>query len=275
MTKFKFIITIFLACWLVACATSTGNTDSLNGLRDLTGSKPRAPKKDELSAMRAQALQDIALSTGAQSGLAARSKDLNATLDKNANSLSRIFNFHAIMLHNNVLPPVLSEGRSELNLADCSTIRLADRVYKIEKQACFVTAPPNWRDYLYMNYARPERPSNSLLPQNERERCIWDEYVTKGWNNGIKQANSIFRENLARLKRDYNGMVLYRQLLAENLVSPPYVARTSLGITGTGSEMHINDQVLRITALPELQKTPKRWIPAVSPNYDRTCDPGE
>lgn len=272
MTKFKFIITIFMTAWLVACTTPTGNTDSLTGLKDLTGSKPKAPKKDELSTMRIQALQDIALSTGAQSGLAARSKEINAVLDSNANSLSRIFNFHALMLPHNVLPPVLSEGRSELNLADCSTIRLADRVYKIIKQACFVTAPPNWREYLYMNYAKPERPSNSLLPQNERESCIWDEAVTRGWNNGVKQANSIFRENLARLKRDYNGMLLYRQLLAENLVSPPYVAKTSLGITGTGSEMHINDQVLRITALPELQKTPKRWLPAVSPSYERACD---
>lgn len=265
MMKIKLLI-FFLSCFsLVACIDTTSNTDSLEGLRNLTAPPQKAPNENDTGSLRMQALQDIALSTSAQSALAYRSKQINSVLCKNASTLSRIFNFHALILDHNVMPPVLSRGDGLLNLSDCTTIRLADRMYKIEKQACFVTAPPNWREYLYMNFSTPEKPNHSLLPKNRQEQEVWQEYIEKGWNNGIKQADSIFADNLARLKRDYNGMVLYRTLLAQNIVSPPYVAKTNLGITGNDSEMRINDQVLRITALPEFQRSPKQWRAAVDP----------
>ena len=77
----------------------------------------------------------------------------------------------------------------------------------------------------------------------------------------------IFTDNLARLKRDYAGMVLYKKLLAQHMVSAPFVARTELGVTGGGSDMRINDQVLRITALPSLQSNSRKWkaIPVAHP----------
>ncbi len=37
------------------------------------------------------------------------------------------------------------------------------------------------------------------------------------------------------------------------MISPPFVARTELGITGDGDDMRVNDQVLRIVELPKLQ----------------------
>lgn len=265
MMKIKLLLFALMSLSLIACMNTTSNTDSLAGLKNLTAPAQKAPDENATGSIRMQALQDIALSTSAQSALAYRSKQINAVLDQNANTLNRIFNFHALLLDHNVMPPVLSRGDGLLNISDCSTIRLADRMYKIEKQACFVTAPPNWRDYLYMNFSKPEKPNHSLLPKNRQEQEIWQEYVEKGWNNGIKQANSIFADNLARLKRDYNGMVLYRTLLAQNIVSRPYVAKTNLGITGDDSEMRINDQVLRITALPEFKRSPKQWQAAVDP----------
>jgi len=86
-----------------------------------------------------------------------------------------------------------------------------------------------------------------------------------GWQKGIEQAYSIFRQNLARLKRDYNGMILYRKLLQEKMVSPPFVSRTELGVTGDGNDMHVNYQVLRITALPRLQTDSRHWRAVVIP----------
>ena len=64
---------------------------------------------------------------------------------------------------------------------------------------------------------------------------------------------------MARLKRDYRGMILYRKLLQEKMISPPFVSRTELGITGDGSDMRVNDQVLRIVELPKLQTNSKGW----------------
>ena len=59
-------------------------------------------------------------------------------------------------------------------------------------------------------------------------------------------------------------MILYRKLLAMNMVSPPYVSHTDLGVTGDASEIHIDDRVLRITALPALNVNSEQWRAAVS-----------
>ena len=80
-----------------------------------------------------------------------------------------------------------------------------------------------------------------------------------GWQKGIEQGYTIFQQNLARLKRDYRGMILYRKLLQEKMISAPFVSRTELGVTGNGSNMRINDQVLRIVELPKLQTNSRNW----------------
>ena len=130
----------------------------------------------------------------------------------------------------------------------------------------FITAPPNWRNYIWMGYEKPEKPNATLLPQNSAERKIWNEHVAIGWNEGSKQADEIFSANLARLKRDFEGMILYRKLLAQNMVTSPYVSQAELGITGDGNKLHIDDRVLRITSIPQLQTDPKNWRPAISTN---------
>ena len=48
------------------------------------------------------------------------------------------------------------------------------------------------------------------------------------------------------------------------MVSPPYVSNTDLGVTGDGDEIHIDDRVLRITALPALNTHSDEWRAAVS-----------
>jgi len=92
--------------------------------------------------------------------------------------------------------------------------------------------------------------------------------VTRGWNNGVEQANTILEESIARIKEDFNGMILYRKLLAMNMVSPPYVSNTDLGITGNGDEIHIDDRVLRITALPALNMNSAEWRAALDKDED-------
>ena len=89
-------------------------------------------------------------------------------------------------------------------------------------------------------------------------------YTAKGWKNGVDQANVILEENIARVKEDFGGIILYRKLLAMNMVSPPFVSHTDLGVTGDASEMRIDDKVLRITALPVLNLNSSEWRAAVA-----------
>nr|WP_277344834.1 type IV secretory system conjugative DNA transfer family protein [Legionella longbeachae] len=115
-----------------------------------------------------------------------------------------------------------------------------------------------------MDYVKPEYPNYTLLPKTKVEKKIWCIYAAKGWRQGVDQANTILEENIARIKEDFGGMILYRKLLAMNMVSPPYVSHTDLGVTGDASEIHIDDRVLRITALPALNVNSEQWRAAVS-----------
>lgn len=254
------VVMVFFACIMNGCSKNpdyqdSANKDTLMKLKSASTSK----LKKTVSPLRIQMLRDTALSVGARGGLAHRANQLNKIIEKHSLLLHRVFNFHRILLDDSIIPPVLVEGRFSLNLADENTIRVADRNYKIIKQAKFVTASPTWRDYLIMHFCPPETPDKSLLPRNKGEVIVWKKYIEQGWEAGVAQAKLIYTENLAKLTRDYKGMILYSTLLAQNMVSPPYVATLDLGVTGNKSALNINDRVLRITALPGLKTDSSQW----------------
>jgi defect in organelle trafficking protein DotC len=217
--------------------------------------------KGQINPIRWQALYETALSLGATGALAWRSEQIDMSLNNNMAELDKVFDFNQLLLKDNVLPPVLVESDNSLNLANNDSIRLAAKTYKIISPARFVTAAPSWRSYLTMRYAKPTVPDRSLLPRNQVEAEVWNRFIREGWQNGIQQANAIFAANLSRLRRDYNGMVLYRKMLAQDMVSAPYVAKADLGVTGDSKEMRIDDRILRITAHSELQTDSSKWQP--------------
>jgi defect in organelle trafficking protein DotC len=235
-----------------SAATTDLNQENLRALNSTTN-------KSKIGTIRMQALRDTALSVGARGGLAYRATEINNILARYEKTLSRVFNFQHMLLDNNVLPPVLLEARNTLNLTGEDIIRISDRQYQIYKQARFVTAPPTWRDYLWLNYSKPETPDKTMLPRTKAEKIVWEKYIDDGWKSGVLQAELIYKENVARIKRDYDGMIRYRKLLDQNMVSAPFVASLDLGITGDAENMNVNDRVLRITAFPSLQQDGNQW----------------
>jgi defect in organelle trafficking protein DotC len=264
------LTTASMALLVTGCATTKPrpvNTMTLHDIQQLTASNTPQARLGSIGQIRLEALKEAATTLGAQGGLAWRSKQIDKTLKEETDNLDRVFNFRALLLNHNVLPPVLTEGDQLLNLANPDTIRLANKTYKIIAQARFVTAPPNWRSYLWMSYKKPAVPDKTLLPRDAQEQRIWIKHIDNGWKKGIVQANNIYQDNLARLKRDYNGIILYRELLDRNIVSKPYVAASNLGVTSNNdqTQLYINDQVLRITALPKLNPKSKTWKPVITP----------
>ena len=232
------------------------NTENLDDLRSITRGNTETV---ELTGIRFAALRDTAMSLGARGGLSWRAKQINTRVDNYIRPLERIYNFNTLLLDENVLPPVLLEGRNTLEQSSTDMLRIADRSYIIQNQARFVTTVPTWRDYLTLMYNKPEMPDRSLLPKTLEERTVWDKYIQQGWQAGILQADAIFTESLGKLKRDYEGMVRYRSLLAQGIVSAPYVAKLDLGITGNANEMSVNDRILRITVMPTFQMDSSQW----------------
>lgn len=249
---------------LAGCASmpAKSNTENLCDLENLT-LQNTTPSGPSVSKIRIQALKDTALTIGAQGGLALRSKEINKMLKPKEKQLDQIYNFGGLMLDHNVLPPVLQASAQSLNLNSPNVISLADHTYKIVQQAQFVTTNPTWRDYLEMNYQKPDVPDSTLLPKDKQEREIWIKYVHMGWQQGIDQANNMYAKNLARLKRDYQGMMLYRELLAKHMVTKPYVVGADLGVTTNPDKtvMQINDRVLQIAATPTFNTNSDNWKP--------------
>jgi len=258
--KFFIITLIFSSILLVSCASRDANEPY--ELAHIAGLKS-SESLSGMTGIRLNALRDTAVTVGAQAGLAWRAEEIRCMLKEQSRTLDHIYNFHGLMLRNNVLPPVLAEGRRDLNIADCDSIRTADTVYRMLSRPCFVAMPPHWRDYIWLKFEQPEEPNASLLPKTHEEATIWNCYVRKGWQQGIEQAEQIFAANLARLNRDYKGMVLYHKLYAQNMVSEPFVAKSNLGVTGDSREMRVNDRILRITATSQLNTNSHTWKAAV------------
>lgn len=270
----RLLVIVFASMAIAACAqrqnmtnVDTTNMSELESVRVYPRS-PSSGKKTTLSHLRVKSLKDSSMSIGAQAGLAWASGHINKKLEHDRKHLDSIYNFNGMMLSHGVIPPVLEAGDNTLNLADPNTIRVSDRTYKIVKQAQFSTTAPNWREYLWLSYSKPELPDSTLLPKTNEEQAIWRDGIRAGWQKGIEQSYSIFQQNLARLKRDFNGMALYRKLLQEKMISPPFVSRTELGVTGNGSDMRVNDQVLRIVELPKLQTNSSHWKAVVVQQHE-------
>ncbi len=260
---YKLIVTGLIASTLLGCSLTSPVSDELSRIRDADAV---GENSFSLSGLRHQALRDAALSIGARGGLAYRAKKIRQKIYLSEASLDHVFNFRGLVLDDSVVPPVLVEGRGSLEIPQDDLLRVADRQYLIIKQARFSSNPPNWRDYIQMEYSAPELPDKTLLPRTETEKNVWDKYVQEGWRAGIRQADTIFLEQLGRLKRDYQGMIRYHTLLAQNIVSKPFVARSELGITGNNEQLAINDRVLRITSKPAFNLNGEKWKPDMTPS---------
>lgn len=218
-----------------------------------------AMSKTNVPWVRAQVIQDAASAFGAQSGMAAKAKELNDSLAGLSSQYDKAFNFGALMLEPGFLPPVISEGRDAYNQPNPNEVRAADRIYKIEFPARFVNTPPLWQDYLGVPVSPPLVPDQTALPTTPDERVLWDEFARRGWEQGQRQAEAAFESNLARLRRDFEGMLRFKILYEQGVVTKPTMAKQFLGVTGGGTEMAVNDRVYTIAKPSELDPNTSRW----------------
>ncbi len=235
---------------------------SVQNLSDLMSNQIASTQEknsDNVSEMRAAALREVASQLGASSGLAYRLNQLKNEIDLQSLKLDKIFDFTKTTIDNGVLAPVLTEGMGNYSQGSDDEVRIADKIYRIEVPAKFVSVYPTWRTYLRFSYPTFEAPNKEYLPKNDTEKRIWDVSVKEGWDKGIEQANRIFEASYSKLERDYLGMIKYKILLEEGLITPTIVAKQNLGVTGGGKEMAINDQVFRITDHSSLNPNQKDW----------------
>jgi defect-in-organelle-trafficking protein DotC len=225
-------------------------------------------KADAVLDLRRDAQKEAALSFGARGGLAKRNYEIMERLKGFESTLDQVFNFRALLVHAPsgllIEPPIVREADNSLVVTqNGDEAAVADRIYDINKQAKIVTAPRDWRLYLVQSWiTRVPRPPRLLWPKDAKEREAWKDWVNEGWRAGAAQADAMFEANLARLVTDYKGMVRYRMLLTQGMISQPYAMHEDRGVTGTKTVMRVGDRALRLTGPSQFLTGSDLWKPA-------------
>lgn len=218
--------------------------------------------------IRHEAIREAALSYGARGGLAYRTFEIQRRLVEHEGSLGGTFDFRRLLIAVPsgllVEPPIVSEAQRAVIVNNGGQeAAVADRTYRINQAARIVTAPRDWRLYLERDWGEVLPPPAVLLPKDDEEREAWRGWVREGWAAGIEQAQETFESDLDRLTNDFVGMVRYRDLLAQGMISPPYAMHEDRGVTGGGTEMRIGDRGVSITGPSVLIPRSDKWIPAM------------
>lgn len=273
---------VLLVGLLAACSSSS--TTSTRALETTLENSPPPPVLLELQEqkngteakaaadgmglqIRNDALREAALSYGARGGLAYRTFEIQRRLTEYDTSLTKLFDFKRLLMAASsgllIEPPIVSEAqRAVIVNGGGQEAAVADRVYRINRIARIVTAPRNWRLYMERDWGRVDPPPGLLLPRDDEERKQWRRWVAEGWDAGMQQAEETFEADLDRMTNDFVGMVRYRELLAQGMISAPYALHKDRGVTGGGSEMRVGDRGLTITGPSALIPKSERWSTA-------------
>lgn len=216
--------------------------------------------------IRADALREAGLSYGARGGLAYRTFEIQRRLAEYDTSLSKTFDFSRLLIAAPsgllIEPPVVSHAQQAVIVnAGGQAAAVADRIYRINRVARIVTAARDWHLYLERDWGRVDPPASILLPKDAGEKAAWAAFVKQGWEEGFKQAEETFEADVDRMTNDFIGMVRYRELLAQGMISAPYALADDRGVTGGGSEMRIGDRGLTITGQSSLISKSSAWTP--------------
>ena len=241
---------------------------TLSELQEIPGYvEPKNGKATMPVDIRKEAIKEAALSYGARGGLASRSYQINKQIDARASYLNKVYDFRQLLVAGPsgfmIEPPIITESLNNLLIEDGGQkAAVADAIYKINKNVNIVSAARHWRQYLERTWGAVEDPPEILRPKNADERKLWRDMVKQGWAEGITQADEVFEQDLARLDADFSGMIRYRQLLAQGMISQPFAQQIDRGVTGAGPAMRVGDRAVVITGVPQMITESKRWQPA-------------
>lgn len=229
-----------------------GDPAELAALLEMKGSTSK--EKNAVMLMRPSAIREAAQLVTLQTAIAWRYKQLVDATEHYSPVMDTAFNFSPLIMTQGqalIMPPLLTRAGASMRIEDAETATTADTTYEMLAPARYISTIPNWREYLMMEaFPEPEKPNPALLPQNNEERAIWREAVREAWAHGLAEAEQLYADNVARMVREYRGIMLYHLLTAQHLLSRIDTASASLGMhtTDSGDKLNIGQKVYRITA---------------------------
>jgi defect in organelle trafficking protein DotC len=267
----RYHLTVFIALALLALApqkalASDGMTPP-PPIEELENIKKEDPAKSGMKFnIRNDAQKQAALSYGARGGLAHRTWEIRHELEGRGSYMDKVFNFRQLLIPAPsgllIEPPIVSEQVNAMVISsDGKEAAVADRIYGMW-DTHIVSAARSWRNYVERDWGVVTPPPDLLRPETAEERKKWKDWIRQGWKLGVAQADQILESDVAELTADYQGMIRYRMLLAQGMVTPPYTLQTDRGITGGGKKMRIGDRHVELAGVPELVSGSDTWQPA-------------
>jgi hypothetical protein len=226
-------------------------------------------KNGAVALMRPMAIREAAQLVAFQTAIAFRYQELVAATEQHAAIMDTAFNFGPLLMTQGdalILPPVLARAGASMRIENPETATTAQTSYEILAPARYVSAAPNWREFLMVDsFPQPEKPNPAVMPKDDKERAIWRAAAREAWARGLAEADELYADNVARMVRQYRGVMLYHLLTAQHLLSTVNTASANLGMktSGDGEKLNIGQKVYRITApsrfvVPDAEKTKKR-----------------
>ncbi len=235
-----------------------------------TASVVEIPQRNEQAQLRFRSMREAALSWGSQAGYHRRMWELHLMVTERTDVLDTIFDFNRVTWPTPngtgwIVPPVIrSSGEIWTGGENGQTAAAADAFFEIMTPGRIAGALPSWRDYLIHIPPSP-RPVVAALRPYEEEILQWREWAAEGWNAGFKQADLAFESEMARLERDYQGMLEFRRLHAQGMISDVVLDTASyhLGAENDGQIMRIGERSVRIAEPSRLIGDSSTWQPRI------------
>lgn len=266
MMKIKVVAgAIFLALAMPSHADQGKTTSLYSQLRSPTPSAGSA-SQDAITPMRSDMLREASMALGLRAGLAERSRQILADIEVRQINLDRQYRFAYVLTDSGVfVPPVIAEAKGSL-ASNAETVRITKVIYQIVRRGRLQPQPPSWRDYLAvgLNKNDPAMPSDAVMPKNPAEMALWEAYFDKGYTIGRANADDIYKENTARLDRDYVGMHRYLDLRDKGLMTSETVTSSfAAAKENSANDMSIEETTFRLTRQPEFKADTSTWKKSV------------
>lgn len=258
--------------------------DNSVDLQVLLQTADRPPHVREISKQiseeaRLEAILENARDHAIAKGMESRMKTIRATVASEERNLDAIYNFAPLMIHDRVVPPVITEAKDIVQNPDTLTLKTTGVLYKIQKQAQFSTVAPNWREYLTFpvtqyEVAFDETPTREMMPRTSAEKAKWQQVTIKSFKDGMDQADSILKHSLNKLNTDYNGMIRFHEFVIAGKITMPSIVNRDLAIASTNSAMALDQRLLTIRTLPAFEGNMTKWSTWITPvQYDPSGKP--
>lgn len=223
--------------------------------------------KNKFADLRPQAVIEAAQTLGFQKGVQWRYEKIMENVLNQESQINRIFDFGGLLMNNGrILPPVIIEGEKGLNIESNLVATEVESSFRILKDARIVSVPPSWRDYLYREYEASRVVNPAVLPKGKEEQDLWEEYAKKGFNEGVRHADRLFKTNLQKMVRDFEGILRFKILAEQNIVSLPILSKGEIGIVVEDKKLDVDQRIFRITKEGSFNDKVETWTPKVGEN---------